>query len=187
MEIYLIRHTTPYIGKGICYGQLDIPVEASLFATALAAIKAKIPLDIETCYSSPLIRCSTLAQQLSKDYNTDSRLMELHFGDWENKNWDEIPPEELDLWMQDFVNVPPPNGESYYALHERTIAFVDDLLATEKKSAIIVTHAGNIRSFLSLALGLSLQNSFRIEVPYGAVVVLKMNSNADFNKLIAMK
>jgi alpha-ribazole phosphatase len=187
MEIYLIRHTTPYIDKGICYGQSDIPVEASLFATELVAIKAKIPLDIGTYYSSPLTRCSTLAQQLSNDYNTDSRLMELHFGDWENKNWDNIHSEELDLWMQDFVNTAPPNGESYYALHQRTIAFVDDLLATEKESAVIVTHAGNIRSFLSLALGLPLQNSFRIEVPYGAVVVLKMNTDADFNKLIAIK
>ncbi|HEX8576403.1 MAG TPA: alpha-ribazole phosphatase [Flavobacterium sp.] len=187
MEIYLVRHTTPAIEKGICYGQSDLPVEASLFATEVAVIKSKIPSAIATCYSSPLMRCSTLAQELFKNYTTDNRLMELHFGDWENKSWDKIPPEELDLWMQDFVNVPPPNGESYYALHQRTIAFVDDLLATEKKSAVIVTHAGNIRSFLSLALGLPLQNSFRIEVPYGAVVVLKMNSNANFNKLIAIK
>lgn len=187
MEIYLIRHTTPYIGKGICYGQLDIPVEVSLFATELVVIRSKILSDTATCYSSPLTRCNTLAQELSKNYTTDNRLMELHFGDWENKSWDKIPPEELNLWMQDFVNIAPPNGESYNTLHQRTKAFVDDLLATEKKSVIIVTHAGNIRSFLSLTLGLPLQNSFRIEIPYGAVIVLEINPDQAFNKLIAIR
>ena len=165
MEIYLVRHTTPYIGKGICYGQLDIPVEASLFEKELAVIKSKIPSAIATYYSSPLTRCNILAQELFKNYTTDNRLMELRFG--ENKSWDNIPPGELNLWMQDFVNVAPPNGESYNALHQRITAFVDDLLATEKESAVIVTHAGNIRSFLSLALGLPLQIHFVLRCRMG--------------------
>ncbi|HEU4496509.1 MAG TPA: alpha-ribazole phosphatase family protein [Flavobacterium sp.] len=187
MEIYLIRHTTPAIGKGICYGQSDIPAEASLFAAELAAIKSKIPSGIKNCYSSPLTRCSMLAEQLCRGYHSDSRLMELHFGDWENKNWNNINRQELDIWMQDFVNAAPPNGESYSALHQRTAAFVNDLLAAGKESALIVTHAGNIRSFLSLALGLPLQNSFRVEVPYGALVILKLEVDSECNKLIAIK
>ena len=32
MEIYLVRHTTPNIKKGICYGQTDIDINLYKFA-----------------------------------------------------------------------------------------------------------------------------------------------------------
>ena len=34
MEIYLVRHTTPDVAKGICYGQADIDVTATFLAEA---------------------------------------------------------------------------------------------------------------------------------------------------------
>ena len=43
--------------------------------------------------------------------------MEMNFGDWEMKNWDDIPLEELNPWMQDFVNVRVSNGESFTDLY----------------------------------------------------------------------
>ena len=41
------------------------------------------------------------------------RLMEMNFGDWEMKNWNDIPPEQLNPWMEDFVNIRASNGESF--------------------------------------------------------------------------
>jgi len=120
MEIYLIRHTTPKIDKGICYGQSDIDVQDS-FEEEVVDIKKNIPTNIKnvTVYSSPLIRCKKLAQCFSKEITFDKRLMEVNFGDWELQSWDAIDKEDLDTWMSDFVTIAPPNGESYAQLSER--------------------------------------------------------------------
>ncbi len=187
MQVYLLRHTTPAIEKGICYGQLNIPVNKNLFAGELAAIQSKLDKPFEKVYTSPLIRCVQLAKNLTTTYIEDDDLKELNFGDWENKNWDAIPQEPLNEWMDDFVNIAPPGGESFKNLHERSIRFSKKLLGTNIESAAIITHAGNIRSFISMAIGLPLANAFRIEINYGAMVLLSLNSNESLNRLIAIK
>ena len=60
MEIYLIRHTTPAVGKGICYGQTDLDITDS-FKEEVAAIIPHLPDNIQTVFSSPLQRCKKLA------------------------------------------------------------------------------------------------------------------------------
>lgn len=187
MEIHLIRHTTPDIVKGICYGQTDISLKENGFAEEVKTIQSKLPNGIECFYTSTLQRCEKLTQQLTSNYTVDSRLMELHFGDWENKPWNELNQEEINSWMNDFVNIPTPNGENYTDLHERTSNFIKALLKTDFKKIAIITHAGNIRSFISWALDLPLENSFRIELAYGTVVSMKLNKDKCFNKLISIQ
>lgn len=186
MEIYLIRHTTPYIGKGICYGQTDISLNEELFAQEVKIIQSKLPKGIAHFYTSPLQRCKKLTQQLTSNYTEDSRLMELDFGDWENKPWSELKQEEVNIWMNDFANVKVPNGECYRDLHQRTISFITDILEKNHKKVLIITHAGNIRSFMSWTLDLPLENSFRIALNYGSTVKIEINSDKCFNKLISI-
>ena len=183
MEIYLIRHTSPLVKKGVCYGQADLALHPELFESEYRAICAKAPVCTRTIYSSPLQRCLTLAQALSPSVTTDKRLMELNFGDWELKNWKDLPPERLQHWMDDFVNEQVPGGESYTALYHRTIEFIEELLLQKQENAAIVTHAGNIRSIISWALDLPLANSFRIKLDYGAVVQLEIHENKQLNQL----
>jgi len=183
MEVYLIRHTTPKIEKGICYGQTDLDVDHSLFEYELKSIQSHLPDDIECFYTSPLKRCSYLAQQLSNQITVDSRLMEMNFGDWENSNWNEIDPDDLNNWMNDFVNIQATNGESYQDLHHRTTEFVDAILATNHAKIALVTHAGNIRSFISFALDLPLEKSFRIQLNYGAIVKLNLDQDPNLCQL----
>ena len=187
MQVYLIRHTTPDIEKGICYGQTDLDVNQTLFNDELKIIQSKIPDNIESFFSSPLKRCKHLAGFLSADYTTDDRLIELNFGDWENKSWNELNQDDVTIWSNDFVNNRPPNGENYVELHHRTINFIESLLDTDNESAGIVTHAGNIRSFISRAIALPLENSFRIDLAYGAVISLKIEKDRCYNKLISIK
>jgi len=120
MEIYLIRHTTPAVAKGICYGQTDLDITDSFFDEA-AIISKILPQSIRAVHSSPLQRCKKLATQLFPSHSIvlHDELMEIHCGQWEMKNWDGLPEEELGPWMKDFVNVRIPGGESYLDLHER--------------------------------------------------------------------
>jgi len=178
MEIYLIRHTTPKVEKGICYGQSDIDVQDS-FEEELGVIKKSIPLhtdDFEV-YSSPLLRCKKLAQCFSEEITFDKRLMEVNFGDWELQPWDAINEDELNTWMADFVAIAPPNGESYVQLSERVNKAFDTIINDSEKDKIIVAHGGVIRALLASLLQIELKNSFNIKVPYSHVVKLVKDEN----------
>lgn len=171
MEIYLVRHTTPAVEKGVCYGQADIDTTDSFIAEA-AIIKNHLPGNIETVYSSPLKRCQKLAAHLFPHHAIElhNDLKEINCGQWELKKWDDIAKEEIDPWMNDFVNVRIPDGESYVDVFERTSKlFVQ--IHQQAKSAIIVAHGGVIRSILSYITHTALVDSFNVfKLHYGCVV-----------------
>ncbi|SOU86586.1 alpha-ribazole phosphatase [Tenacibaculum dicentrarchi] len=171
MEIILVRHTTPNIEKGVCYGQADIGV-IDTFLEEIPPILKEVPVnDTETAYySSPLKRCKLLAEQLSETIIFDDRLKELDFGDWELQKWDDINKPELDIWMNDFVNITVTNGESYIDLHSRTVAFLSEVKALKKQRIVIVTHAGVIRSLWAYVNNISLENSFDLKLKYGDII-----------------
>lgn len=169
MEIYLVRHTETACEKGICYGQSDVELKTP-FESQFDQIKQQIPADA-IVYSSPLLRCTKLANHLSDAVSIDSRLMEMHFGDWELKNWNVIPEADYTPWMTDFVNVSVPNGESFVALHHRVTDFLATLTLEKKsKKIVLVTHAGVIRSILCTVSNLPLKDAFSNKVDFGAVI-----------------
>ena len=169
MEIYLVRHTETVCEKGICYGQADVAIQED-YGSDFESIKKQIPSDA-IVYSSPLKRCVILANYISEEnYKTDSRLMEMNFGDWELKKWNDIPEDEMNPWMQDFVNVSVPNGESFVQLYERVNAFFTEIKnANPSKPVVIVTHAGVVRSILCKISNLSLRDAFQNKVDFGEV------------------
>ena len=83
MNIYLIRHTSVDVPKGLCYGQSDVPLRPTFEAEA-AVTKAKIEsIHFDMAYTSPLSRCTRLAQYCGfGDAIRDPRILELNFGDW---------------------------------------------------------------------------------------------------------
>ena len=189
-DIYLIRHTTPAVAKGICYGQTDLDTTAS-FAEEAAIIRTHLPAGIAAVHSSPLRRCAMLAGHLFPDHSIalHGDLMEIHCGEWEMKGWDELPKEEIDPWMKDFVNIRIPGGESYLDLHERVSRTFHGIVAgginqgTDALSAgdvrdpeapiAIVAHGGVIRSILSAVTGTPLIDSFKVfSLHYGCVIRL---------------
>ncbi len=142
MEIYLIRHTTPKIEKGICYGQTDLDVTETFF-DEVNLIKNHLPENLETIYSSPLQRCSKLAKILFPQQNIihHPHLKEIDCGIWEMQHWDAIPKEDLNPFMADFVNIPMPQGESYINLFARVTNCFNHINSLPKPAAI-VTHGG---------------------------------------------
>ncbi len=195
--IYLIRHTTPNVQKGICYGQTNLDVTDS-YATELAQIIAKLQTlsgKMDKIYTSPLLRCNKLAKSIIKsimqhndnedfsvDFLEDKRLMEMNFGDWEMKTWAHIHENDLNDWMNNFVTVKTPNGESFEDLFARVREFWEEILEVLNKeenkhqNIAIITHAGVIRAILALVLGFPLENAFRLEVNYGGICILKKSN-----------
>ncbi len=178
MQVYLVRHTETVCEKGICYGQSDVEINQPYHAV-FQTIMEQLPPDA-ILYSSPLQRCMLLANYIKENLGStsikqDDRLMEMNFGDWEMKNWDAIPFEELNPWMTNFVTVRVPNGESFTDLHKRVINFMqNELQANTPKPIIIVAHAGVIRSFLCAISDLPLKDAFQNKVDFGAVIKIEL-------------
>ena len=173
MEVYLVRHTETVCEKGICYGQSDVGLKEP-FLEQFQFIKSQIPSDAAV-FSSPLSRCTELANYLSQSVTIDSRLVEMNFGDWEMKNWDTIPESDFTPWMTDFVNVTVPSGESFIALHDRVTNFLGTLASeNNSKKIVIITHAGVIRSILCTNSGLPLKDAFNNKVDFGAVIKIEL-------------
>ena len=126
--VYLIRHTTPAIEAGVCYGRSDLAL-ADTAPREIAAVLEAIP-DITIVYSSPAQRCLRLAQAVTAaqgiDHQTDPRLQEIDFGDWEGRRWDDIPVADIARWDAQLWDHTPGGGESLRDLWQRVAEFSDD-------------------------------------------------------------
>ncbi|MEY3287997.1 MAG: alpha-ribazole phosphatase [Pseudomonadota bacterium] len=181
MDIYLIRHTKTDTLKGLCYGQSDVGLAKSFFEEAYQ-LQQKLPefKSGSLLFSSPLTRCVKLAERLSKNVKTDARLLELNFGDWENKYFDDIDTTILQQWTDDFVHIAPPNGENFIDLCRRVGAFWQDIvdaMPSTTEQIIIITHAGVIRALFAYILKLPPANAFQFRVDLGSVHKLQHLDN----------
>ena len=175
MELYLIRHTTPDIDRSICYGQTDLALK-NTFEEEAQVILDQLPNWFDRIYSSPLIRCHTLANAIpSKEVIVEPRLRELSFGEWEMQPWKELPQPEFDQWRQNFVHQGPPKGESMQDLQTRVMSWWNNITDDLKSPIGIVAHFAVIRVFMAAIQNTSLEDVFNQErMEYGAVFRLEL-------------
>jgi alpha-ribazole phosphatase len=175
MKITLIRHTSVQVESDICYGQSNVPV-APTFVNEAERVKHQLnSRNFEAIFCSPLDRCTKLAHYCG--YTSpiiDDRLMELNFGAWEMKTWDEIIDPQLVRWYANWVHEKTTNGESFMDLMERVQNFSNEIRKLNLETVAIFTHAGIIRSFLILGKLISIQNSFNFVVNYADIVELEI-------------
>ncbi|MGH8559024.1 MAG: alpha-ribazole phosphatase [Methylococcales bacterium] len=181
MDIYLIRHTKTDTEKGLCFGQSNVALSHN-FADDALQLQKKMPELKSDClvFSSPLTRCLQLAEKLSDKVSTDARLLELDFGDWENRYFNDVDNIALKQWSDNFVEVRPPNGESFSDLYRRAGGFWRELLALESEQVVVVTHAGVIRALLAHVLNLPLANTFQFRIDLGSVHKLQHIDHCTF-------
>ncbi|PRC91526.1 histidine phosphatase family protein [Solimicrobium silvestre] len=180
MRIYLVRHPQPEIGKEFCYGSTDLVVDPHELEKVLASLMVHLPKDA-LLFSSPLQRCAGLAQALAEHMTTlikfDARLVEMNFGTWELRAWNDIPRAEIDAWAEDVVNYQPGGGECVLQMAQRVASFYQELCLHQQDS-IVICHAGTIRLLLACHRGLTplqmadfaANNSHQIG--YGEIVTL---------------
>ena len=178
--LYLIRHTTPDIAPGVCYGQLDIDV-ADSFEEEANHVLRWFP-SVELVITSPLQRTRRLAEHLAQaqpcELRSDARLMEKHFGVWEGKAWDDIARNEIDAWATDVIGYAPPGGESAQQMMQRMQTFLRDVAQLPQQSIALVAHGGSIRAILAQIGDVPLADTFGWEVGYGAVIGIHVCRNS---------
>ncbi|MFC4322243.1 histidine phosphatase family protein [Litchfieldia salsa] len=160
LDLFLIRHGITDWNKEKRYlGHTDqgvIKSELELLSDLKFELK-KIHFD--QVYTSDLCRCKeTLAYlNLTSLASVDSRLRELHFGDWEGKTYQDLKMDkEYKLWLNSWEDYQIPNGESFVTFKTRIDLFLEELFhdSTQKNKSniLVMTHGGVIRYFVSKVL-----------------------------------
>ena len=172
MAVILLRHTTPCVAPGMCYGQMDLPVADSFDAEAKTVINA-LP-QITRIVSSPLQRCRQLAVRVAQSRQlpvlTEPDFQEMSFGRWEGVFWGELPREELEAWAADFLDACPHGGETVAALRARTRRGLEKW-ACPDETTLCVTHAGVIRAALSTG---DTASDFNTQIEFGGMIQLPL-------------
>ena len=158
MALWIVRHATPLITSGVCYGALDVAADAQHSLQAAHALAQALPLHCKISVS-PLQRCKLLAEALSVlkpglEVQTDARLTEMDFGTWEGVAWDAIPLVAMQAWTDDFGAHRFGGVESANEVLARVASLWDEAQQQPEENQVWITHAGVARAVQLLSQGI---------------------------------
>lgn len=176
MEIYLARHTSVDVPRGTAYGQTDVPLRDT-FAEEAEEVKRQLDgRTFDAVYTSPLTRCVRLASYCGyPDAVPDSRLLELDFGEWEMKTWDEIQADPRSAaWWDDWIDTPAPRGESFRQQYARLAGFLQDIQRRGYRRVCLFAHGGILSAARIYTGEIPFREAFRQVLPYGTVLRIEI-------------
>lgn len=151
-ELILIRHAPAQTGGRLC-GRRDVPALIEP-GRALDRLRARLA-NVEQRVSSPARRCLQTAAALwptAGAPETDVRLWEQDFGEWENIAASALPDLGT-LSLPELAAHRPPGGESFDDLCARVAPALDDLShRTADGPVAVIAHAGTVRAALARAM-----------------------------------
>ncbi len=169
LRLFLVRHGEAVANVEMRYlGHRDDPLSAHGAIQAAHLSRALAALPISAIITSPLRRAANTAASIAQAHQipvqTDERLREGGFGEWEGLSRADVVARSrqdqllLANWERD-PNAAPPGGESLQVVQERGIAAVHDLATRYAgKWIVLVSHVGPIKTLLCAAM----------QVPLGA-------------------
>ena len=170
----LIRHgQTMANEQGVLAGFLETPLSKVGEQQAIALREYLKETAIHYFYASSSKRAYETLQPLAelKQANIEvvGALKEIHFGDFEGKNFSWIQkhyPDEVTKMLKEKDHYCYPGGESLVMAHTRMAKWLQEVSISHENSVVVVcAHAGTIRSMLSefIAGNESLHWHFKID------------------------
>lgn len=164
--LYLMRHGEPVL-TGRLLGRTDCAVTAA----GIAACRAQAEdLQVARIVSSDMQRARACAEAIGPTV-IDPRWRELDFGEWDGRAARDVDPAALGRFWNDPDASPPPGGERWSALKHRV---GEAIAALPAEPVLIVTHGGAMRAALAVLCGFDLAATWAIDLPYAAVLALKI-------------
>ena len=121
--------------------------------------------------ASPLGRArdtaAVIARACGLDVVVDDRLVEIDYGDWDERPFSELPPEAVTAWRDD-PGFTPPGGESLEDVLARVAELCVDLL-TEAEPVVAVSHVSPIKAAVAWAIGADAGVSWRLRLDLASV------------------
>lgn len=169
--LHLLRHGEPE-GAGRLIGHGD----AAPLPSGVAACVARAGgLAVDHLVASDLSRARVAGEAIARangiPLTLDARWRELDFGAWDGLATAQIDSEALGRFWADPDASPPPSGERWSALRTRVAA---GIAALTPCPTLVVTHAGAIRAALAQLCGLDHAQSWTFDLPYAALLTLRV-------------
>jgi probable phosphoglycerate mutase len=184
--VLLIRHGhTAHTENGKLYSdpQSALTDQGKLQVEALAKFLPEEKPD--ALLSSPSLRARASATEIARisglSVHVLEDLREWQVGSWEGRSYLEIKKQEPEIyaaWSKDPIRNAPPAGESIEALcHRAASEFSAIRQKYAGKRVAIVTHAEIVRAAIVNALGMPVDNFWRLSVPTGSVSKVDLSAN----------
>jgi broad specificity phosphatase PhoE len=185
--ILLVRHGETAANRDrLALGRADPPLTTRGREQAAALARRLAGSGAERVVSSPLQRAqvtaTAIAATLGVSVETEPRLVEMDYGEWDQRSFSEFPPEDLVRWRRD-ASFAPPGGESLLAVGERVASLCEELVAGP--AVIAVSHVSPIKAaalwamdadpLLAWRMHLDVASISRIDAPGGRRILLGFN------------
>ena len=166
MILYIWRHPKPISASGLCIGQTEIKVDRRKLKRLANKIQRFVQLQRlpKVIWVSPLQRSLKVGEILARrgfQYKIAPELAEIHFGEWDGKNWQQIAKKDIDEWCDNFANFSPANGESLQQLFNRAESWLDKISVEQGQSdvpVLAIGHAGWINAAKMIATDQAVPN-----------------------------
>ena len=181
-RLILIRHgETDWNVEGRWQGHADVPLNARGRAQAEEMASSLEGREIAAIYSSDLERaCETaeaLARLTGQPIRLDTRLREIHQGEWQGLLVTEIEARYAQAFRNrraDPLNVAPPGGETALEVRARILAAVRDILrAHPDESVAIVSHGFALAVILAHFRGLPIDRVWDLVPENGEIIEIE--------------
>ena len=145
---------------------------------------------LDAIFTSPLERAretaAALAQCTAGRIERADELLELDFGEWTGKTFDELARDaRWAAFNAHRTTTRIPGGELILEVQIRTVEFIQRLAADPAYARVaLVTHGDVIRSAICFYLGLGLDQMQRFEVDCASISVLQLGTGAPLVRCI---
>lgn len=137
--------------------------------------------------SSPLQRCRRFAEELSQNSQTELAVIEqwqeIDYGDWDGlplSEWRQQAAGQFREFRKDLSKLVPPNGEDYLSFRDRVLGAWQALGELEDGShVLLVTHGGVLRVVLPTVLGMALNRSNPLHIPFACFSRVSLEINEE--------
>ena len=189
----LLRHGEPEGGE-VLRGRVDHPLtelgwQQMQQATRLTNNEPESSVVTEWTHivSSPLQRCRQfaehVAQQSTLDLQVEEHWQEIDYGDWDGmplSEWRLQAADQFREFRKDLSKLAPPNGEDYLSFKDRVLAAWQSLAEKPDGShLLVVTHGGVLRVVLPTVLGMPLNRSYPLHIPFACFSRVRLEVEDD--------
>lgn len=179
-DFYLIRHGNIDMAKRVPGRIAGIHLSKEGIEQIRMLAKSIAKLKIDVIYTSPLERTVETAHLLAENRSIEiincESLIEIDFGEWSGKKFQEL---ESDLRWKQFHyyrnGTIIPNGELMIEIEARVVKLIESLFKKHpNKKIVIVSHNDPIKSIIAHYLGISLDLFNRITITTASLSILTM-------------
>ena len=172
--IVLARHgETDANRAGRLLGRADPPLNARGRQQAAAAAAALAHEVAPVVLVSPLLRtretATLIGEATGAPVTLDERLLELDYGEWDERRVAELPVDTVQRWRAD-PTFAPPGGESLAELRRRVAPVAAEAFEQAgDRTVIVVSHVSPIKALILCALDLDDGYAWRLRLDVASI------------------